>query len=201
MTVPAYETVAQEVYWGSDKGLTDIGQDMLGIPILSDLSATQRVALGKEFPQVFVGRANYRATAQAMVADAAADAFGAEPEAIFAAIQTDAMTAMVMDAVVTGLPRTAAAQGVITASVPIAPGGDVYRCKAEAFDGAGNVTVGNTDTAFVVVASGASGNIVRGTDTKTVTKPAILTFDGTGTTVAIPARLTGWVLAGTVVEV
>lgn len=195
MTVPAYQTGAQAVYWGDEASLTDIGQDVLSAPIQSSLSTVARVVLGSTYPQLRVGRVDYRLTLGSMAASAA-QALVSQPEATVAVIQTDAMTALVMEAAVNGLPTTAANAGVITANVPVAPTGPTYRCAASRVTSAGTTAATEGERAFAVVLEGSTGNLVRGSTSKSIAGPGIYDLGTNGTTVTVPANVTAWVLSG-----
>lgn len=193
----AYQTVDQAAYWGDAKGLLDIGRDVLGVAIQSELRTEARVTLGSRFPRLYLGQVDYRVAPASMLA-ATAVAMRAKPKATLAVIQTDAVTAMVMDAIVSSLPRTAAAQGVITTQPPIAPAGPVHRCTANDFNGAGTHTVAASDEVFVVVTAGASnaGRITRGSSRVSTPNSGIYRLTGNSTTVTVTANLAGWILHG-----
>ena len=201
-TTDAYQTIAQEVYWGTDKLLAVVSPVITSVPIPSQLSARSRPVLGSTFPRITPARVDYRANFPQMLTGEVSDVLVANPEAIFVLVQTDALTGMAMQAAVAGIPEAAAQAGEIISNVAVQPRGPVHRCVAAALDAAGavvNVAVG--ERAYVVVTKGAAGNVTRGVTASSAANPAILDMGTGGPTVTYPAGLQGWIVHGPALEI
>lgn len=193
----AYQTINQEVYWGNDARATSADEQVSTAGIPSQLRPVTRPVLGRTRPQITIARVDYRLVLQDLEAGVFADALRALPQARYALIQTDALTAMVGEGTHSGVPRNATQAGLIIGGVTLQPRGPVYRCTAHQIDSTETqqlVTEGRQ--AFMVTTAGA-GNVARGAITKAVTaQGSIIDLGTAGNAVTFPAAVTGWVLEG-----
>ena len=199
--IPAYQTVEQECYWGDDDMLVSLGPVISGAGIPSQVQSQSRYVLGQELPEITVFRADYRLQIPRLLVGSQSETVRTNPEASVALIQTDANTALVMRAIVGGIPEAAAGQGEIVANVTINPAGPVYRMTARPIE-AENYNVLGGEAAVVVIAEG-QGHITVDGDQLMVTegiRQVGADVDG-AFVVTIPEGFVGWVLTGPAVEV
>ena len=199
MALKAFQTLHQGLYWGGVDSLLDLGPFVTTAPILSDVTLVPRPVLGSSYPEQNVARTAYRIQLGNLDADGAAQLLD-QPEAICALIQTDAETALVMAAVVSGASLVAAARGIITAQgVPILPTGPPYRCAASALE-QGDTAVTDGDHVWVVATQDIPASIMRGTLTVDFDTAGIYSLGSEGATLTATStgseHVTGWLLQG-----
>ena len=195
-----YTTDAQEAYYGSNSAAVNLSSVVTGAPINGEAQMSRRNVLASKYPRLVATRADHRVQFPQLLIGTESEAIRAAPEATLAVIQTDAETALVMPAVIAGIPRQAEANGEIVGNVPVQPRGAAVRAKAVELDGK-TVTVGSTDQVYVVITSG-TGNVTRGSATFTAAnKVAIAQLDDAATSVTVAAGAKGWLLYGPEVTV
>ena len=195
-----YTTDAQAIYWGDSSSGVALSAVVTGAPIAGEAQMTRRNVLASTYPRLAATRADYRVTIPQLLIDSESEAMRAKPEAVIAVIQTDAETALVMAAMVAGIPRQAEQNGEIISNLTVQPRGAPVRAKATELDGK-NVTVGTADKVYAVVASG-TGAITRGSKTITAAnKVVIAELDDPATTVSVAAGVKGYLLSGPAVSV
>ncbi|WP_420431380.1 hypothetical protein [Candidatus Poriferisocius sp.] len=196
----AYTTYAQEAYWGSSSSAVSLGAVVTGAPIAGEAQVTRRSVLNAQYPRLVPTRADYRVTIPQLLIGDESEAMRAAPEATLAVIQTDAATALVMPALIAGIPKQAEAGGEIVSNLNVQPRGGAVRAKATALAGKA-ITVASTDEVYVVVTSG-SGTVTRGSASFTAAgKVAIAHLSDSGTSVVPAAGVKGWLLSGPVATV
>ena len=195
-----YTTDAQAVYWGSPDSGVALSEVVTGAPIGGEAQMTRRSVLSATYPRLVATRADYRVTIPQLLIGAESEAMRALPEAVIAVIQTDAETALVMPALVAGIPQQAEANGEIVSNLTIQPRGAAVRAKATELDGKA-ITVASTDSVFVVVTSG-TGKVTRGSASITAAnKVVVAELADSATSVAVAAGVKGWLLSGPKVSV
>ena len=194
--IPAHQTVDQLVYWGDTDLLVDVGPILSGVPIASELSLSRRVVLGSAYATARVARVAYRVSAPRMEIGTESETIRLNPEAILAIIRTDDNRAMVMPAVISGIPETAASQGELIANVPFSPAGRVHRCTATNQIGAGNIDVVDGEAAWAIVTVAAAGNITRGALNVSAASVGVKHLGNAGDAVGIPVGATAWIVSG-----
>ena len=195
-----FTTDAQTVYWGDSSSGVSLDDVVTGAPIAGEAQMTRRNVLSSTYPRLVAVRADYRVTIPQLLIGTESEAMRAAPQATIAVIQTDAETALVMAALVAGIPRQAEQNGEIISNLTIQPAGAPVRAKATELDGK-SITVATSDKVYVVVSSG-TGAVTRGSKTVTASnKIVVAELDDPATTVAVAAGVKGWLLSGPAVTV
>ena len=193
-SVDAYETTEQALYWADDSNLTDLGPVVSAINLPSEVALTSRPVLGSTFPSARAARKVYRVNVpQLLISDESEELRGDRNRSVVA-VQTDADTALLMEATVSVVPAQAQANGEIVGNITFQPRGTIYRCEAKSVSG-GSETV-HTGDVWAVIVSG-SGTVSRGSEN--ASGVGLHKLGGMGTTVAVPAGTTAWVLEGVAV--
>lgn len=197
MPTNAYQTVAQNAYWGNvtRTAFADIGPVISGVDIPSELSLVQRVVLGSELPTADVARIAYRVTIPRMRVGAESEVMRTNPVAWFALVRTDDLRAMIGLWACNGTPLQAAAQGEIATNIQLGPASAVFGGTAVKMDSAqANYAVTDGTPTYAVVTNAAGGTISRGGNDYAFAGPGIGFAGASGAQITKPVDIEGWLI-------
>lgn len=152
-TVGAYQTVNQEIYFGDATRLIDFSAKVNAVNVPSQVVSRPRVVLGRTYPRLTVTRVDYRLVCQQVLVDDETDGLVSNPTGIVVLRQTDSGSSVSYEAVISGVPEQAAAEGEIVGAVTFQPTGRVF--EADAGQQLPTVSGSGQDRIVVVTADGA----------------------------------------------